>query len=60
MPPVFGKYSVTGGNLGITWSGSAQLQRATNVSGPYTTVSGATSPYYEPTTNKQVFFRLVQ
>ena len=59
-PPVFGGYSVAGGHIGITWSGSAQLQRATNVSGPFTAVSGAASPYYEPTTNQQVYFRLAQ
>jgi hypothetical protein len=59
-PPTFGSYTFTGGSLGITWSGTAQLQRATNVSGPYTTVTGATSPYAEPATNQQVYFRLVQ
>jgi len=60
VPPVFGSYSLVNGNLGIHWGGAAQLQRATNVSGPFTTVPNATSPYYEPTTNEQVFFRLVQ
>jgi hypothetical protein len=60
VPPVFGNYSVANGSLGIDWSGTAQLQRATNLSGPFTTVTNATSPYYEPTTNEQVFFRLVQ
>jgi hypothetical protein len=59
-PPVFGKYSVAHGSLGINWSGTAELQRATNVTGPYITLTNATSPYSEPTTNKQVFFRLVQ
>jgi hypothetical protein len=59
-PPVFGSYSITHGSLGINWSGTAQLQRATNLSGPFTTVTNATSPYYEPATNKQAFFRLVQ
>jgi hypothetical protein len=59
-PPVFGSYSFTGGNFVITWNGTAQLQRATNVTGPYITIVGATSPYYEPTTNSQVFFRLAQ
>ena len=58
-PPVFGSYSVAGGSFGIAWSGTAQLQRATNASGPFITVTNATSPYHEPATNKQVFFRLV-
>jgi hypothetical protein len=59
-PPVFGGFKVTSGQLSISWTGSAQLQRSTNVAGPYTTVSGATSPYTEPTTNARVFFRLAQ
>src|SRR6202034_1949830 len=29
----------------ITWNGTAVLQSATNVSGTYTTIVGATSPY---------------
>ena len=59
-PPVIGKFSVSSGGFNLSWTGTAQLQRATNVAGPFTTVTGATSPYYEPTTNQQVFFRLVQ
>jgi hypothetical protein len=60
-PPVFGSFSVAGGGLNITWTnGSAQLQRATNITGPFTTVTNAASPYHEPTTNAQAFFRLVQ
>jgi hypothetical protein len=59
-PPVIGSYSVTGGNFGITWSGTAQLQEATNANGPFITITGATSPYFVPTTNAQAFFRLIQ
>jgi hypothetical protein len=59
-PPVLAGYSFTNGVFGLTWNGAAQLQRATNVAGPYTTLSGATSPYYEPVTNQQAFFRLTQ
>lgn len=58
--PVFGGWTDVGGSFGLTWSGSAQLWRATNVSGPYLPVNGATSPYYEPATNRQAFFRLEQ
>jgi subtilase family serine protease len=51
--------SLNGHNLTLTWSNSAfALQFATNVAGPYTTVSGATSPYTVPTTNTTGFFRL--
>jgi hypothetical protein len=49
-----------GNSFSITWSGTAQLQRATNVSGPFTAIPGATSPYNEPATNSRAFFRLVQ
>ena len=59
-PPAFGNSTYADGLVGIGWSGSAQLQRATNISGPFTTTTNATSPYSEPTTNAQVFFRLVQ
>ncbi|HEV2692690.1 MAG TPA: LamG-like jellyroll fold domain-containing protein [Verrucomicrobiae bacterium] len=59
-PPVIGSYSISAGSLSISWSGTAQLQRATNIAGPFTTVPGAASPYYEPATNGQAFFRLIQ
>jgi hypothetical protein len=59
-PPVIGSYSVTGGNFSITWSGTAQLQEATNANGPFITIPGATSPFFEPTTNARAFFRLIQ
>lgn len=45
-----------GGLLQLNW-GSAILQSATNVTGPYNDVSGATPPYTVPTTNKQQFYR---
>ena len=56
---MIGKYSISGGGFNLTWSGTGQLLRATNLAGPYVPVSGATSPYREPTTNKQVYFRLI-
>jgi len=59
-PPVFGNVFSTSGNLSITWTGTAQLQRATNLAGPFITIPEAGSPYEEPATNAQVFFRLVQ
>jgi hypothetical protein len=46
-------------NLMIEW-GSGTLQSATNVTGPYQDVSGATSPYTAPFTGPQRFFRLGQ
>jgi len=46
-------------NLMIEWS-SGTLQSATNVTGPYQDVSGATSPYTGPFTGPERFFRLKQ
>jgi len=57
--PVFTGYTVAAGSFTISWTGTGQLQRSTKVAGPYTTVSGAASPYNEPATNQQVFFRLI-
>jgi len=60
-PPVFGSFSVLGGGLNVTWTNtSAQLQRSTNVNGPFITITNAVSPYHEPATNARVFFRLFQ
>jgi hypothetical protein len=58
--PVFAGYSIAGSQFNLNWSGTAQLQRATNISGPFITIPGAASPYNEPTTNGQAFFRLIQ
>ena len=44
----------------LNWSGSFFLQSATNVTGPYTDVSGATAPYTNSTSGAQKFFRLRQ
>jgi hypothetical protein len=58
QPAVFSGYAVSGGSFSLSWTGTAQLERATNVGGPYSIISGATSPYSESTTNKQAFFQL--
>ncbi len=44
-------------NLVIEWA-SGTLQSATNVTGPYQDVGGATSPYNAPSTSPQRFFRI--
>jgi hypothetical protein len=47
------------GNVVLSWSNPAySLQSSTNVAGPYTTLTGATSPYPVSTTIPQMFFRL--
>jgi hypothetical protein len=42
------KASRQGGSLVITWTGGVPLQSADSLSGPWTTVAGATSPYTPP------------
>jgi hypothetical protein len=46
----------SGNSLVITWP-TGTLQSSTNVSGPYTNVSGATSPYTNTVPAKQLFYR---
>ncbi len=46
-------------NVVLSWSDAAlSLQSATNVAGPYTTLTGATSPYTNNIAIPQMFFRL--
>jgi hypothetical protein len=47
----------TGANIVVTWPGTGILQSATSISGPYTDVSGATSPYIAPLQTGAKFFR---
>jgi hypothetical protein len=49
----------SGANVVLTWNdASFNLQSATIVTGPYTTISGATSPFTTNTISAQQFFRL--
>ena len=51
--------SYVGGNTTLTWTNSVfNLQSATNVGGPYTTVLGAVSGYIVPAGGGQKFYRL--
>jgi Immunoglobulin domain len=47
-----------GSNVTITWIGKYTLQSATSVTGPYTDVVGATSPYTTAASGAQKYFRL--
>lgn len=52
--------SAAGGNVTLTWNNAAfTLQAAPNVTGTYTNVAGATSPYVVPATGAARFYRLV-
>lgn len=54
-------FSREGNNLVLTWPTGWTLLSATNAAGPYTAVTGATSPYTINTTAQpQQFFRLQQ
>ena len=55
LPP-----TVSGGQITLTWIGSGQLQWASAITGPWTNITGASSPYSEsivPGQNR--FYRLV-
>ncbi len=49
---------LAGANVVITYTGT--LLSSTNVSGPYSPITGASSPYSTPTTNPQMFYRARQ
>jgi hypothetical protein len=50
-----------GANLILTWNvTNAVLQSSASVTGPYTTVTGATSPYTNTASGKMLFFRVKQ
>jgi hypothetical protein len=48
----------SGGKVQVSWTGSATLQAAGSLTGAFTNVTGATSPYVVTPTNSQTFFRL--
>ncbi len=52
--------SLAGGQAAIIWQAPGTLQTATNLSGPWTTVPSATSPYVLPIGGPGQFFRLSQ
>lgn len=45
-------------NVTISWDGPAKLQRADSVDGVFVTLPTAVSPYTEPASNSQRFYRL--
>jgi hypothetical protein len=45
------------GQVIITWTGGVPLQSADSLAGPWTVVTGATSPYTVPTLNAGKFYR---
>jgi hypothetical protein len=57
--PVLNMTTLAGGQMQLSWSSGGTLASATNVLGPYTTITGV-SPYTAPITNTQMFYRIVQ
>lgn len=51
--------AASAGEVVLTWPGSFQLQRASSPQGPFTTITGAKSPYVLLPVAPQQFFRLV-
>lgn len=50
-----------GNSIRIQWQGSARLQQATSVTGPYADVAGASSPFVAPVVDGEArFYRLTQ
>jgi hypothetical protein len=58
-PPL--QIETSGTNVIVTWAqpatGTAKLQSANSVLGPWSDVGGATSPYSSPTANAPIYFR---
>ncbi|MBI4323791.1 MAG: hypothetical protein HY674_00845 [Chloroflexi bacterium] len=50
----------SGADIAISWTGQATLEEATDVTGPWSTVAGATSPYTVTPTEARKFYRLKQ
>ena len=58
-PPVYLNFQFSGNQLLLTWTNSGfQLQSAPAVTGPFTNISDATSPYTNSIFSQQQYFRL--
>ncbi len=58
--PEFTGITLSGGNISIEWTGGGTLQMAPSVSGPWTDVPGAASPYSAAVSGGTAFFRAKQ
>jgi hypothetical protein len=50
--------SWNGTSLNLTWPGNGMLLQATNVTGPWTTNTGATSPFVVIPAGPSMFYRI--
>jgi uncharacterized repeat protein (TIGR01451 family) len=58
--PRFTSASLQSGQIVLLWVGNVQLQAADQITGPWSDVLSASSPYRVSTTGSKRFFRLVQ
>jgi len=58
LPPTLTIANVGGGQVQLSWDAGI-LQNATNVAGPYNSLTNAASPYTIPASNGQQFFRVL-
>ncbi|MDB6039049.1 MAG: hypothetical protein JWM99_2890 [Verrucomicrobiales bacterium] len=53
-------FARTASNLSLTWSGGGTLESAPQITGPWSPVTGASSPYVKDTTGAALFYRVHQ
>ena len=59
VPLVYLNYQKVGTQLVLSWTNAAcNLQSAPDITGPFTNIPGAASPYTNPIAGDQGFFRL--
>jgi hypothetical protein len=56
--PKFAAVTRTGTTLNLTWTGTGTLQSATSITGPWTDVASANSPFSAPISGTARFYRL--
>jgi hypothetical protein len=59
-PPRFTAIRRQGNSIVLTWEGVGRLQTAPTVNGPWTDVTGATSPYETSASGPAAFFRIAR
>jgi len=57
QPPAL-SYSKNGSQITLTWSGTYNLQESSSITGPWSTISGATSGHQVSTASGTKFYRL--
>jgi len=58
--PAFSSYKVVAGKIQIEWTGGGTLERSTTLSGGWSAVTGAVSPYSADAAGGSAFYRLRQ